>query len=79
MNINDRVKVILTDAGLHQYRKFYTEVKKRCDNQPLWDEDIKRTEREFETSLWNLMEIFGPVTYMGAPQLFEINQVEIVE
>jgi hypothetical protein len=78
MNINDRVRVILTDEGLDVYRDFYSKIKEECQNLPYWEGHIERTDKTFNTSLWHFMEIFGPYTHMGMPLLFKDNEIEIV-
>ena len=78
MNINDGVKAILTDDGLEVYREFYRKVKSQCDNLPYWDGHIDRTDHSLETSMWHLIEIFGPATNMTAPILFALNEIEIL-
>lgn len=79
MNINDRVKVVMTDAGLEVFKGFYRDMKSQCDNRPYWDGHIDRIERVLETSLWHLMEIFGPATNMPGPTMFESNEIEILK
>jgi hypothetical protein len=80
MNINDRVKVTLTEAGLEMYRKHF---KKVSDSIPLetsyFDDEAKRTDAELETQLWSLFEIFHPAMDMGGDQVFKDNEIVILE
>ena len=89
MNINERVKVVLTDYGLEAYRHHYRTLYQRSiritkpksqagiyDNY--YKDDCTRTERELETSLWKLMNIFGDSLDMGAEIPFKDNEIEFL-
>ncbi len=76
-NLNAVVRVKLTDAGDKTYRQFH----ERLIGLPL-DLIPPRLDADgfFKTQLWVLMQVFGPVTFMGmGNQHFENNEIEIVE
>lgn len=86
MNMNDRAKVVLTDLGLEVYRDHFRkahadaiEVTNPSRQADIYDEyykdDATRTERVFESSLWNIMNIFGGCLKMGFSVPFKDNEI----
>jgi len=82
-NINDHVKVKLTDLGkdiyLHQYdriNKVYSNYSKTIltPSNPKVDKDGYT-----DFQLWELMQLYGPHLYCGAEQLFEKNIIHLLE
>jgi hypothetical protein len=63
ININDRVRVRLTEAGRVVYRKFFTDLK--CQAPIIPPDGV------IEDPLWSIMNIFGPYSYMGCQMPFE--------
>lgn len=64
ININERVKVNLTEYGKKIYSEHY---------EQFWSANsIYRPEKlpdMLETELWNLMQIFGDCLFMGNPEI----------
>ncbi len=80
MNVNDKVRVELTEKGLEVYRQHH---QKFCDAVPLntlpwFSEQAKRTEPVLEVQLWDLMHLFGSEMHAGAEILFKCNEIEVI-
>jgi hypothetical protein len=70
-NANDSVRVKLTAEGRRVYRAFY----KRLGLEPMPLDTDASGWTQFQ--LWRLMQVFGPSTRMGGPNLFEMTmQIE---
>lgn len=68
MNINDIVKVKLTQVGIDILKNYHEEIKKEIDV------DIKieiDSDGYYTDQLWHIMYIFGGRMVMGAPMPFE--------
>jgi hypothetical protein len=65
-NINDTVRVELTDEGI-KYMQYHNYYYKELINGNI-----------LETELWDLMSIFGKQMYMTAPQMFKNNEIEFM-
>lgn len=75
VNINDQVKVRLTDAGHQCWHDFWTKEVKRTFLLPAPD-----AQGRYTFNIWTLMQVFGPSTYHGQPKMFFVdNQIEILE
>ena len=72
LNINDIIKVKLTEYGEKVLDKKYDENQKRHVCQ--FDKD-----GYFSTQIWVMCAIFGEEFAMYAPQLFESNEILVVE
>lgn len=76
VNTNVQVTVKLTDLGLHHYTRYIMDL-----NMPYATErrmlDAFNNSREFRTSIWDLMNIFGPIMQMGMDSPFEDNCIDI--
>lgn len=77
VNLNDRVRVVLTEKGLEVYRKHFIDLQEK-HKTGLWSESTKRTNPVLEIQLWVLIEMFGPAMYMSAPQVFKTNEIEML-
>lgn len=69
LNINDTVRVKLTEKGKRVYN-YYVGLSNAFDKSK---EDI------LETELWDIAKIFGPMFYVGAEALFENNEIILIE
>lgn len=73
-NLNEIVKVTLTEAGLRRLREHYAEL--RHDMRPPQPQDVAGRSVEFQ--LHELMRIFGPMLYVGSDDIpFEHFAIEI--
>jgi hypothetical protein len=64
LNLNERVKVLLTEEGLAEWNKF------RRPSDPT-------KVRFIETSMWELMQAFGPLISWGSPTYFDRNEIQL--
>lgn len=80
LNINNRVEVVLTDAGLEMYKDHYRKIDASipCDTSYFTGE-THRTDKELSTQLWSLFEIFHSSMSMTGSQVFEDNNITIIE
>lgn len=65
-NINDDVLIRLLSRGEEQFAKYYRDLK--------LDPEQYRTahyDGRLKMPLWEVMQIFGPITYMGPEPAFE--------
>lgn len=69
MNINTLVKVRLTEYGVDVMEK---------KNPVAMAFHFDKNTKTLKTELWDLMNIFGEQMYMGAKQVFENNNIEIM-
>ena len=82
ININDCVKVRLTQDGLARHRKYFCDLaasaKIPMENiMPVLKPDI---DGQVEFQLWELMQIFGAEMYNGNPrQMFIKNKIRILQ
>jgi len=78
MNINDRMIVTLTDAGLEMYKEHYRKIDASipCDT-PYFTGETHRTDKELSTQLWSLFDIFHPAMNMTGVQVFEDNEIVV--
>lgn len=69
LNLNDRVKVKLTDAGAAVYEKWLSQ----------FPVHARGYEREMTLALWELAQAFGPEMFMGDPRgpFFEGNEMDL--
>lgn len=80
ININTKVKVKLTDRGadiLNRYNRQF-----HISGDPEKDEKMFPTNYvvgdTIEDELWSVMHIWGPHIYMGAPIVFQTNDIDIL-
>lgn len=71
LNINDRVTVALTLDGEIAWRRYWEQY------GGAMPPSAQVQSGHITTELWTLMAAFGPHLYMGGPQLFVDNQIEI--
>lgn len=64
LNLNECVKVKLTEDGLRLYREYWLKLG-LMGNEPRIGAD-----GYYETELWGLMEVFGPELYNGQMKVF---------
>jgi hypothetical protein len=72
LNINDEVTVKLTKDGAEVYNRFICGLYLRKLGAVVKEEGDTLT-----TELWQIMTIFGGKTYMGGPQHFIENRLEV--
>ena len=68
MELNDHVKVILTQRGADILNTINANYKKQLPTYT-WMTDYKAGDT-YRTELWNLFTIFGPFAYYGAHNSF---------
>ena len=74
ININDNIKVKLTEHGLKLLKEHYGQLNKMFNVK----KEVKLDENGYFTQqLWSVMQIFGTYMYNGAPTIFENNSIEI--
>lgn len=83
-NLNDAVRVKLTDVGLAEYRRRRMElnafVRRRGGKGDFPTEPRLDEEGYYRTQMWDLMNTFGHLVGMGMPFPFEMPvQVEVSE
>jgi len=74
-NINDKATVRLTEAGKRILRDHHAGLPADLREyfRPRWE-----TDEPVEFPIWDLMHVFGPALYMGAPEMpFVRNEVEM--
>lgn len=71
LNINDTIKVKLTEYGMNVLNKKYNEIQKHHLCQ--FDDD-----GYFTTQIWILFALFGAEFATWAPQMFEKNEMLMV-
>jgi hypothetical protein len=78
-NINDKVKVELTEVGRQMFRAHMSAVLHFFPTPPRQEvvDVYKKQEESGEFHLHELMNIFGAGCFMSAPQLFKDNQIRI--
>lgn len=73
-NINNTVKVKLTDFGFSILEKEHAELQRQFPSLPDYEPPKVDAERYTEFQMWKLMQIFGPYIVLGMPLLpFESN------
>ena len=70
ININDMVKVQLTERGISHMRK---------NDSVMTEFHFDKDTKIVETELWQLMNTFGDKMYMGAEQMFKNNVIEFID
>jgi hypothetical protein len=79
-NINDSVRVKLTDHGRDIWYHRNDELNKKFNlHPPLSSGYPLEVDGWFEEQLWVIMNVFGPHLYNGCKQVFEKNVMEILE
>ncbi len=69
VNMNKRVKVVLTNYGQEIYKKFKEELNQKVTSVP----------KEMEMTLWEVGSIFGSTFYNGNPKVaFVDNEIEFI-
>lgn len=78
-NINDIVRVKLTDYGLGILKSRYRHLNKQSNGLISYDNIIGlKEDGMYETEMWQLMQDFGNCMYMGNIEIpFENNSIEI--
>lgn len=84
LNINTKVKVVLTEYGKQIADEYYKKVYSNAEGMTPQSYQMYRDSIEQsligEFSLWKIMHIFGPVIYIGNPKVpFENNQIKILD
>ena len=82
INLNDKVKVKLTDAGRVMYKAFMADVSAPLEPYlPALDSNADLDEDGLsEFSFWELMQVFGPRMHMAMTEMpFEQNVLTFVE
>jgi hypothetical protein len=80
MNINKKVKVTLTEAGLEMYNDHFKQVNDNIPyDTPYFEGESKRTDIELETQLWSLFALFHSAMHVGGIKVFEDNEIMIPE
>ena len=72
INLNDSVKVKLTDLGKDIYYHRYDELNRRCGriiNQPMFPEEDAEGYAEFQ--LWDFIQLYGGYIGMARPNVIE--------
>jgi len=69
LNINDTVKVKLNDYGREYLRKQHEELFELCLGRVPYNPRKEDEEGYSSWQLWDLMNTFGPATYLGATEL----------
>lgn len=81
-NLNDKVKVKLTESGRETYRAFVAEtVAPMVPYLPALDENVDLDADGYSSfHFWELMQVFGPKMYHGMTEMpFEANEIKLVE
>ena len=77
-NINDYVRVKLTDLGRYIYYHQYDELNKIYGKQVCEPSYPKEVDGWYRAQLWSIMELFGPHIGMGKLNVFEtIIEIEV--
>ena len=82
INMNDKVKVKLTEAGRETYRAFMTDVSAPLEPYlPALDPSRDLDADGFsEFHFWEIMQVFGPRMHMGMTEMpFEENAISFIE
>jgi hypothetical protein len=73
-NINEYVKVKLTDAGRKELKKQHTDLYSRYHQTiPEYQPPKEDEEGYSKWQLWHLMSTFGDKLYLGCPNMFELD------
>jgi hypothetical protein len=81
-NLNDKVKVKLTEAGREMYREFFTEaVAPMVPYLPALDSSADLDADGFSAfHFWELMQVFGPKMHMTMTDMpFEGNEITFLD
>ena len=80
-NINDIVRVKLTDYGLGILKSRYRHLNKQSNGLISYDNIIGlKEDGMYETETWQLMQDFGNCMYMGNNEMcFENNIIEVLK
>ena len=76
-NINDTIKVKLTDKGKEILNKWIAEGNKLCGMEPDFIPSCYQEDEDgyIHPQLWDFMSIFGPYFACGAPCYIEHNRI----
>lgn len=76
-NLNNKIKVKLTEHGRSILEKDVTDTLGRLKGFNISDYSLYRTDDEgyTEFQLWNFMSIFGPHFWNGCPKIIEHNEI----
>lgn len=69
INFNESVEVTLTEYGY----KIYSDDCIKYNGIPK-----PKTNMKFQFQLWEIMQIFGPLTHMGGQQMFKNNEFRMI-
>ena len=80
-NINDKIKVKLTEHGRSILEKDVTDTLGRLKGFNISDYSPYHTDDEgyTEFQLWDFMRIFGPHFWNGCPQILEHNEIIFIK
>lgn len=78
-NINNYVKVKLTDLGKKILKNYYKQLKDLYPNLNCTFKYEEDNEGYIEIQLWQFMKIFGPYFNNGAPLVIESNTINFIE
>jgi len=82
INLNARIKVKLTELGKDIYRRSFTSINEKYRRpvfKPSECEPKIDTDGFTEFSLWDFIHTFGEAIYLGAPNVIEPIEIEVVE
>jgi len=71
-NINDKVKVKLTDAGKDEIRAQYEDLQLFCTSLRPYQEPVEDDQGYSEWQLWHLMSTFGELMCNGGDLYFDL-------
>jgi len=71
-NINDKVKVKLTDAGRDELRAQYEDLQQICTSLRPYQEPVEDEQGYSEWQLWHLMSTFGELMCNGGDLYFDV-------
>lgn len=79
-NINDRARVRLTDEGAALFNEsLYKNIPLKAQKAFFLRGMEKKVGDWLDAQIWSIMNIFGPETFLGCPQFFMDNEIQIEE
>jgi hypothetical protein len=72
-NVNDNVRVRLTDAGRLHHRRQHDKLRREYPSIGRYRPPKADAEGYTSWQLWDLMKTFGPIISMGSPPPFEMD------
>lgn len=72
LNINDKVKVRLTDKGRDELRAQYEDLQLVCTSLRPYQEPVEDEQGYSEWQLWDLMSRFGDLMCCGGDLYFDV-------